>query len=85
MLAQSWQCSHTRCWGAKGIPVPTPSSPCRGSFFETNTLPGLTQASFIPQQLAAATISFERFVQDQLSLAVARRERALSGSVAERN
>ncbi len=38
-------------------------------YLETNTLPGLTRASFIPQQLAAAGISMERFVQRQLDLA----------------
>lgn len=46
------------------------------TFLETNTLPGLTAASFIPQQLAAAGLSLERFVQDQIALAIARRDRA---------
>lgn len=44
-------------------------------YLETNTLPGLTKASFIPQQLAAAGIPFERFLARQLSLA-RRRARA---------
>jgi D-alanine-D-alanine ligase len=46
------------------------------TFLETNTLPGLTASSFIPQQLAADGRSLERFVQDQLALAIARRDRA---------
>lgn len=42
-------------------------------FLETNTLPGLTQASFIPQQLHAADITFAAFLRMQLR--VARRAR----------
>ena len=38
-------------------------------FLETNTLPGLTRASFVPQQLAAAGQSLETFVTRQLALA----------------
>jgi len=38
-------------------------------YLETNTLPGLTRASFIPQQLAAAGIPIERFLARQLTLA----------------
>jgi D-alanine-D-alanine ligase len=38
-------------------------------FLETNTLPGLTKASFIPQQLAEAGISMQEFVTGQLELA----------------
>ncbi len=41
-------------------------------FLETNTLPGLTKASFIPQQLEAAKISFKKFIERQLELAVKR-------------
>lgn len=36
---------------------------------ETNTLPGLTKASFIPQQLEAAGISVTDFVDEQMALA----------------
>jgi D-alanine-D-alanine ligase len=36
---------------------------------EINTLPGMTRASFIPQQLAAAGRSLESFLASQLSLA----------------
>lgn len=42
-------------------------------FLETNTLPGLTRASFIPQQLAAANRPLAAFVTNQLALARARR------------
>lgn len=38
-------------------------------FLELNTLPGLTRASFIPQQLEAAGIPFEDFLEAQIQLA----------------
>jgi D-alanine-D-alanine ligase len=38
-------------------------------YLETNTLPGMTKASFIPQQLRAAGISLESFVRGQVALA----------------
>jgi len=38
-------------------------------FLETNTLPGLTKASFIPQQLTAAGMNFREFIEGQLALA----------------
>ncbi len=41
-------------------------------FLELNTLPGLTKASFIPQQLKAANIPFRRFLQSQVILAMRR-------------
>ena len=44
---------------------------------EINTLPGLTGASFIPQQLAAAGIDVREFVLGQLELARARRDRSV--------
>lgn len=37
-------------------------------FLEINTLPGLSGASFIPQQLQAAQISLSAFIQEQLNL-----------------
>ncbi len=37
-------------------------------FLEINTLPGLTRASFIPQQLAAAGLDFRAFLEWQLEL-----------------
>jgi D-alanine-D-alanine ligase len=41
-------------------------------FLEINTLPGLTRASFIPQQLTAMGRSMDEFVADQVELAKAR-------------
>ena len=48
-------------------------------FLEINTLPGLTAASFIPQQLEAAGISMATFLSGQLDLARERAQRR-SGS-----
>lgn len=42
-------------------------------FLEINTLPGLTKASFIPQQLAAAGKDLRAFLERQLALGRARR------------
>jgi D-alanine-D-alanine ligase len=42
------------------------------TFLETNTLPGLTRASFIPQQLAAAGKDLRTFLLRQLELARSR-------------
>ena len=44
-------------------------------FVETNTLPGLTSASFIPQQLEAASQDIPHFLREQLRLAFTRAER----------
>ncbi|HEX6083180.1 MAG TPA: ATP-grasp domain-containing protein [Thermoanaerobaculia bacterium] len=41
-------------------------------FLETNTLPGLTTSSLVPQELAAVGISFNEFLERQLELAVGR-------------
>jgi len=41
-------------------------------FLETNTLPGLTRASFIPQQLAAEGTSMRSFLEGQIELALRR-------------
>jgi D-alanine-D-alanine ligase len=38
-------------------------------FLEINTLPGLTRASFIPQQLEAAGIEMRRFLERQVEIA----------------
>jgi D-alanine-D-alanine ligase len=38
-------------------------------FLETNTLPGLSKASFVPQQLAVIQMPIHSFVADQLNLA----------------
>ena len=45
-------------------------------FLELNTLPGLTRASFIPQQLAVEGTSMLQFLEGQLDLARRRRDRA---------
>ena len=44
-------------------------------YLETNTLPGLTRRSFIPQQLAAEGTAIAGFLEGQLALARARRDR----------
>jgi D-alanine-D-alanine ligase len=42
----------------------------KGIFYlETNTLPGMTRASFIPQQLRAAGIDLRAFIEGQMNLA----------------
>ena len=43
-------------------------------YLETNTLPGMTKASFIPQQLAAAGVSVRDFMAGQIELAKRRYE-----------
>ena len=45
-------------------------------FLEINTLPGLTRASFLPQQLAAEGTSVVDFLRGQLDLARERRDLA---------
>jgi D-alanine-D-alanine ligase len=42
-------------------------------FLETNTLPGLTKQSIVPQQLAAAGITMRAFLETQIKLAGRRR------------
>lgn len=44
-------------------------------FLELNTLPGLTRASFLPQQLAVEATSMRDFLEGQLAIARARRDR----------
>lgn len=41
-------------------------------YLETNTLPGLTTSSLVPQQLATAGIGFRDFLEEQVELAVKR-------------
>ncbi len=41
-------------------------------YLETNTLPGLTQASLYPKALKAVGITFAEFLQDQIALATQR-------------
>jgi D-alanine-D-alanine ligase len=42
-------------------------------YLETNTLPGLTKSSLVPQELAAVGIPFRDFLEKQIELALARR------------
>lgn len=49
-------------------------------FLETNTLPGLTTSSLVPQELQAAGIPFRDFLQKQIELAVRRASRATPAS-----
>jgi D-alanine-D-alanine ligase len=51
-------------------------SPRGPVFLELNTLPGLTRASFLPQQLAAEGTSMLSFLDGQLTIARKRRDRA---------
>jgi len=52
------------------------SSPDGPVFLELNTLPGLTRASFLPQQLAVEGTSMLSFLEGQLAIARNRRDRA---------
>ena len=42
-------------------------------YLETNTLPGLSKPSFLPQQLNVADIRFNQFIEQQIELALARK------------
>lgn len=44
-------------------------------YLETNTLPGLTTSSLVPQELAVLGISFADFLERQVGLAIARAKR----------
>lgn len=46
-------------------------------YLETNTLPGLTVASLVPQQLKAGGIGFREFLERQIELGVARWKQAV--------
>ena len=52
------------------------ASPRGPVFLELNTLPGLTRASFLPQQLAVEGTSMLSFLEGQLTIARKRRDRA---------
>ncbi|MBC7792355.1 MAG: ATP-grasp domain-containing protein [Clostridia bacterium] len=43
-------------------------------FLETNTLPGLSKSSFVPQQLTSRGIKLADFIEGQLALAAKRRD-----------
>ena len=71
------------CYGYSRTDVIIPDRPDRSDrrdgddrgpvFLELNTLPGLTAASFIPQQLEAAGIAMDAFLARQIELARSRR------------
>ncbi|TDI46881.1 MAG: ATP-grasp domain-containing protein [Acidobacteria bacterium] len=67
------------CYGYSRTDIIIPGGPYRADrdavFLELNTLPGLTAASFIPQQLEAARIEMDRFLARQIELALARSRR----------
>lgn len=46
-------------------------------FIELNSLPGLTKASLVPQQLKAAGITMQDFITQQLNLAIQRQGQAI--------
>jgi D-alanine-D-alanine ligase len=50
------------------------------TFIELNTLPGLTKASLLPQELAAAGIGFAEFLEEQIAIA-RRRGASVSSTV----
>jgi D-alanine-D-alanine ligase len=51
-------------------------------FLETNTLPGMTTSSLVPQELAAVGIPFRDFLERQLELAIARVSDATAANAA---
>ena len=58
------------CYGySRSDMILTPAGPI---FLETNTLPGLSKSSFVPQQLTARGIALADFVGEQLQLAMKR-------------
>src|SRR6267143_3498805 len=65
-----------RALGCEGYSRTDVIAQARGPvFLELNTLPGLTRASFLPQQLAAEGTSMLAFLEGQLTIARARRDR----------
>lgn len=52
-------------------------------YLETNTLPGLTSSSLVPQELKVAGISFREFLETQVRLAIERVSESQSRRVAE--
>ncbi|MEZ0313767.1 MAG: ATP-grasp domain-containing protein [Myxococcota bacterium] len=61
---------HLGCFGySRSDMILTAKGPI---FLETNTLPGLSKSSFVPQQLAHRGIKLADFIQEQLALALTR-------------
>jgi D-alanine-D-alanine ligase len=74
--AQSMALAAHRALGCEGYSRTDVIAQARGPvFLELNTLPGLTRASFLPQQLAAEGTSMLAFLEGQLTIARARRDR----------
>ncbi|HWS71459.1 MAG TPA: D-alanine--D-alanine ligase, partial [Thermoanaerobaculia bacterium] len=53
-------------------------------YLETNTLPGLTKSSLVPQMLRTAGIPFRDFLDDQLTLALRRASAPVSETATSR-
>jgi D-alanine-D-alanine ligase len=49
-------------------------------FLETNTLPGMTVSSLVPQELRAAGIEIRAFIEQQLQLAIERQQKKLAAA-----
>src|SRR6267142_1736384 len=74
--AQAMALAAHRALGCEGYSRTDVIAQARGPvFLELNTLPGLTRASFLPQQLAAEKTSMLDFLEGQLTIARARRDR----------
>ena len=74
--AQGMALAAHRALGCEGYSRTDVIAQARGPvFLELNTLPGLTRASFLPQQLAAEGTSMLAFLEGQLTIARARRDR----------
>jgi len=75
--AQDLALAAHRALGCEGYSRTDIISSAKGPvFLELNTLPGLTRASFLPQQLAAEGTPMLAFLEGQLAIARARRDRA---------
>jgi D-alanine-D-alanine ligase len=70
--AQDVAVTMHRATGARGYSRTDVIAGAEVVFLEINTLPGLTAASFVPQQLAASGRTISAFVASQLALARAR-------------
>src|SRR6267378_228865 len=74
--AQNMALAAHRALGCEGYSRTDVIAQARGPvFLELNTLPGLTRASFLPQQLAAEGTPMLAFLEGQLTIARARRDR----------
>jgi D-alanine-D-alanine ligase len=74
--AQGMALAAHRALGCEGYSRTDVIAQARGPvFLELNTLPGLTRASFLPQQLAAEGTPMLTFLEGQLTIARARRDR----------